>query len=111
MMEQRFCSRLPLVLAVTLATAKQTLSCRARNFGMGGMFLELENQTLCQGEHATINFSLEGTSAEEQHSIKVVIIRTDKEGIGISFAQPNAATYRTVQELLKCGKQQPQAIS
>lgn len=108
MMEQRFCNRLPLVLDVTLSTAKRTLSCTTRNFGMGGMFIEAEDNLPSQGEHATINFTLKDDNLKNQHSIKVIIVRTEQDGIGISFAQPNATTYRTVQELLKCGKQQSQ---
>jgi len=105
-MEQRFCSRLPLALPVILSTADKTLSCTTRDFGMGGMFLELDHNLPNQGERANITFTLEKNGLKTKHRISVIVRRTSDDGLGISFAQPNVVTYRSVQELLKCGQQQ-----
>ena len=73
---------------------------------MGGMFLELDDNQFDTGERATITFDLEKDGTTSKQRINVVIMRSNDEGLGISFSQSNAVTYRAVQELLKYGQQQ-----
>lgn len=105
-MEQRDCRRLPLTLPVTLTTRGQSFSCVTRDFGMGGMFLELDETLADKGQQAKISFTLEKNGKKARHRINVIVRRTEAEGLGVSFEQPNAVTYRSVQELLKYGQQQ-----
>lgn len=103
-MEQRNCLRLPLTLPVVLSTTEKTISCTTRNFGMGGMFLELAGNPLSIGEKAKVSFTLSQGQGHSTHCLNVVIARTTNDGLGIAFAQSNVSTFHSVQKLLKYSK-------
>lgn len=105
-MEQRNCLRLPINLPVVLSTAEKDISCCTRDFGMGGMFLELDENQLSIGENAKVSFTLNQEKGNSTHCLNVVIARTANDGLGIAFAQSNVSTFRSIQELLKYSKYQ-----
>lgn len=105
-MEQRHCLRLPLTLPVVLTTSGKTVSCVTKDFGMGGMFLKINGEQPLIGERASVSFTLSQKQGNVSHSLNVVIARTTSDGLGIAFAQSNAVTFRSIQELLKYSKYQ-----
>jgi len=73
---------------------------------MGGMFLELDKNQPHIGESASVTFTLSQKDGDISHSLNVVIARKTDDGLGIAFAQSNASTFRSIQELLKFSKYQ-----
>lgn len=105
-MELRSCLRSPLKLPITLTTNDTDISCITRDFGMGGMFIELEDSHLKEGEPAQVIFSLYQDSGERTHKLNAKIAHLADGGLGLSFSQADTSTFRTLQELLKYTKKQ-----
>ncbi len=105
-MELRSCLRSPLKLPITLTSNNTEVTCITRDFGMGGMFIELENKHLKAGETAQVVFSLYQDSGERTHRLNAKIAHLADGGLGLSFSQADTSTFRTLQELLKYTKKQ-----
>ncbi|PCH84659.1 MAG: hypothetical protein COB26_05150 [Piscirickettsiaceae bacterium] len=105
-MELRSCLRSPLKLPITLTTNDTEVTCITRDFGMGGMFIELDNSPLKAGQSAQVVFSLYQDSGERTHRLNAKIAHLADGGLGLSFSQADTSTFRTLQELLKYTKKQ-----
>jgi len=105
-MELRSCLRSPLKLPITLTSEHKEIHCVVRDFGMGGMFVEVENSDLVIGSDTEINFSLYQDNGEKNHLLHATIAHSSPEGLGLSFSQPNTGSFRTLQELVKYTKKQ-----
>ena len=105
-MELRSCLRSPLKLPITLSTQNSEVTCITTDFGMGGMFIELENSDFKAGQSAQIMFSLQQDNGERTHRLNAKIAHLADGGLGLSFSQPDTSSFRTLQELLKYTKRQ-----
>jgi len=57
-MEHRACMRSPLKLPITIKFEGREIYCTTRDFGLGGICLELDNTLLVPGAEAKLVFSL-----------------------------------------------------
>jgi c-di-GMP-binding flagellar brake protein YcgR len=105
-MELRSCLRSPLKLPIKLATNNKEVNCITRDFGMGGMFIELEDGSLKAGEETQVIFSIHHDTGDRTHKLSAKIAHLSDGGLGLSFSKPDTATFRTLQELLKYTKKQ-----
>jgi hypothetical protein len=80
--------------------------CASRDIGMGGMFLEAAASNFSKGEEVNVLISLPSEEGGVGHSLTARVTRIAKDGVGIAFFNPDTATFRTLQELLKYSKSQ-----
>lgn len=106
-MEQRSCFRASLKLPMAIdGLGVRGVRCESRDIGMGGMFLEMAEKRLKQGETVNIIFSLPTERGNHTHCLNAKVARIEDDGIGLVFSKPGTATFRTLQELLKFSKSQ-----
>ncbi len=106
-MEQRSCLRSAVKIPVLLDNiGAGDIRCASRDVGMGGMFLEANSPSLSKGEEVQVVFSLPTEKGGRDHYLTARVARVEKDGVGVTFFNPDTATFRTLQELLKYSKSQ-----
>ena len=105
-MELRSCLRSSLKLPIEILYGENNIPCITKDFGLGGMYLELENAPITMGEDAKILFTLHHDNGERKHVLNAKIAHTSSDGIGLSFSQLDKVAYNSLQELLKYTRKQ-----
>jgi hypothetical protein len=106
-MEQRSCLRSAVKIPVLLDNIDTgDIRCASRDVGMGGMFLEASSPNLSKGEEVQMMFSLPTERGGRDYCLTAKVARIEKDGVGITFFNPDTATFRTIQELLRYSKSQ-----
>lgn len=100
-MEQRWSQRRKVALDVDVwHQGAMVLSCRARDVGLGGVYLE-GAQTLPNDADLDLVFWLDGSEHKTRHRLKARVVRQAKDGFGLSFRDFDTSSFRALQEILR----------
>ncbi|GEM_PF-668115 len=106
-MEHRACMRSPLKLPITIEFEGREIYCTTRDFGLGGISLELDNTLLIPGSETKLVFSLhQDNTRGKRHTLDAQVAYTKHDGIGLSFSQLDKVSFDTLHALLKFTKKQ-----
>ena len=102
-MEHRWSLRTPVALEVDLIyESASELSCKTRDIGLGGVFLEGDTATMPpKNANVELNFILNSGETTTKHKIKARVVRTADDGIGLMFRDFDVGAFRSLQEVLR----------
>jgi len=103
LMERRWTERTPIDVPVDLSYAgMQTGECRARDIGLGGVFVALPKEiSLAEETPVELTFILGEGGHVTKHHINARVVRVSQEGVGMMFRDFDAVTFRSLQEVLR----------
>jgi len=102
-MERRWTERTPINVAVDVAYAgKQAGEYRTRDIGLGGVFVELPEETDIAAETPVeLIFKLGSGVYLTKHRINARVVRVTSDGLGMMFRDFDATAFRSLQEVLR----------
>ncbi|MCI0507633.1 MAG: PilZ domain-containing protein [Gammaproteobacteria bacterium] len=101
-MENRWSDRRELRLDVDVfRNGEKQCSCRSRDVGLGGAFLDLEPaHSMGQDDTVELVFHLFTGEREVKHSLRARIVRITQEGVGLKFHEFDTSVFRSLQEIM-----------
>lgn len=107
-MENRWSMRRPLALDVRLSyRGWEFRSCKTRDIGLGGLFVETGNVPLPKYAPVELIFTRRGKRLKARRSIKARVVRVAETGVGLIFRDFDVDAFRTIQDILMHG---PEAV-
>ncbi len=101
-MEQRWSQRRPVVLEVDVWHHGDVLgSCRTRDVGLGGVFLELSEGKPQKHMDVDLVFRLRGAEQYTKHRLRARVVRVNDDGVGLMFRDFDTSSFRALQEILR----------
>jgi hypothetical protein len=99
--EQRWSQRRAVSLGVEVFDHGSLLTtCNSRDVGLGGIFLETEQNRLAQNQDVDLYFSL-GDDRSTKHKLKAKVVRVLSEGAGLMFKDFDTSSFRALQEIMR----------
>jgi len=99
--EQRWSQRRAVVLGVDVFDHGSLLvSCRSRDVGLGGVFLEAEGGQFKHDQDVELFFSL-GEDGSTKHKLKAKVVRVFDQGAGFVFKDFDTSSFRSLQEIMR----------
>jgi PilZ domain len=102
-MERRWTERTPVNVPVDLAYAgTQTGEYRARDIGLGGVFVELPGEVILVVETPLDLIFILGSGVHlNKFRISARVVRVVADGVGMMFRDFDADAFRSLQEVLR----------
>jgi len=99
--EQRWSQRRSASLDVDIVKDSSLLaSCIARDVSLGGVFLEVNENSIGKCQDVELVFTLAKSEAA-QHKLKARIVRVAGDGIGLMFKDFDTNSFRALQEIMR----------
>ena len=101
-MEQRWSQRRQVALDVDVWHQGAILaSCRTRDVGLGGVFLELGDSVPEKDLDLELVFWLGSEDQKTRHRLKARVVRLDEGGVGLAFRDFDTSSFRALQAILR----------
>lgn len=101
-MERRWATRTPIHVDVGIFYKGGEVGMRkARDIGLGGVFLEAAELPLPLEAHVELIFMLRSAGKPIKHKIRAKVVRATADGVGFMFRDFDAITFRSLQEVLR----------
>lgn len=101
MNEQRWSQRRTVSLDVDVFDHGSLITaCNSRDVGLGGVFLETENECFVENQDVDLCFFL-GENNSVKHTLKAKVVRVIDVGVGFKFKDFDTSSFRTLQEIMR----------
>ena len=106
-MDNRWSPRTDVSLGVDLfCSGKAIEGCSTRDIGMGGVFINLDEDVPSKDTLVELIFSLEKGGEAINHRIDAKVVRPEAQGAGMEFRNFDANAFRSLQEILHYAQDQ-----